>query len=100
MRNIQDGSSYGTNLETISIHCFRIAAICAVTIAASACATQHARVYEWTAQGYLAPGPTGNPEILGVFDNKADCIAAGEAWMSRQVVGHAIYADCLPVDHD
>lgn len=66
--------------------------------AASACATQP-EVYEWTAQGYLSPGPTGEPEIIGVYDNEEDCIAAGEDWMSRQVVGNPVYADCLPVDH-
>jgi len=79
---------------------FRIAAILALLGAASACATQHQVVHEWTAQGYLTPGPTGEPEIIGVYDNEADCVAAGEAWMSRQVVGNPVYADCLPVDHD
>ena len=46
------------------------------------------------------PGPSGEPEIIGVYDKEADCIAAGEAWMSRQVVGNPVYADCLPVDRD
>lgn len=76
---------------------FCIAAIFAV--AASACATQP-RVYQWTAQGWLSPGPSGEPEIIGLYDNEADCISAGEAWMSRQVVGNPVSADCLPVDHD
>ena len=72
-------------------------AIIIVALAASSCATQP-EVYEWTAQGYLSPAPTGEPEIIGLYDNEADCIAAGKAWMSRQVVGNPVYADCLPVD--
>ncbi len=78
----------------------RIAAILGIASAASACATQQRAVHEWTAQGYLSPGPAGEPEIIGVYDNEADCIAAGDAWMSRQVVGNPVYADCLPVDRD
>jgi hypothetical protein len=79
---------------------FRIAAIILSCGAAFACATQPNTVHEWTAQGYLTPGPTGIPEIIGVYDNEADCVRAGEAWMSRQVVGNPVYADCLPVDRD
>ena len=78
----------------------RVAAIAVAFAAASACATQHQAVHEWTAQGYLSPGPSSEPEIIGIYDNEVECIAAGEAWMSRQVVGHPVYADCLPVDHD
>ena len=76
---------------------FCVAAILA--IAAFGCATQP-RVHQWAAQGYLTPGPSGEPELIGVYDNEDDCVAAGEAWMSRQVVGNPVYADCLPVDHD
>lgn len=75
---------------------FRIAAL---AMAAFACASG-TQVHEWTAQGYLTPVPRGEPEIIGVYDNKEDCVAAGEAWMSRQVVGNPVYADCLPVDRD
>ncbi len=78
---------------------FRIAAIFAA-FAASACATQHHEVHEWTAQGYLTPGPTGTPEIIGVYETQAECVDAGEAWMSRQVVGNPVYADCLPTDRN
>ncbi len=74
--------------------------LCIAALAFAASCASGPRVHEWTAQGYLTPGPTGEPEIIGVYDNKADCIAAGEAWMSRQVVGNPVYADCLPVDHD
>ncbi len=79
---------------------FRNAAIAFLFAAASACATQPAPVHEWTAQGYLTPGPSGNPEIIGLYASESECVAAGEAWMSRQVVGNPVYADCLPVDHD
>jgi hypothetical protein len=79
---------------------FRIATMVLISGAAFACATQHDAVHEWTAQGYLTPGPTGIPEIIGVYDNESDCVAAGEAWMSRQVVGNPVFADCLPVDHN
>ncbi len=88
------------SVQSRSAKLFRVAAIALITGAASACATQHGVVHEWTAQGYLTPGPTGEPEIIGIYDNEADCVAAGEAWMSRQVVGNPIYADCLPVDRD
>ncbi len=71
----------------------------AAIVAASSCASRPV-IHQWTAQGYLTPGPSGEPEIIGVYDNKADCIAAGEEWMSRQVVGNPVYADCLPVDQD
>jgi hypothetical protein len=68
--------------------------------AASGCATQHDVYEEWTAQGYLSPAPTGTPEIIGVYETEAECVAAGEAWMSRQVVGNPVYADCLPTDRN
>ncbi len=71
----------------------------AATMTACSCATAPNH-QEWTAQGYLTPGPSGEPEIIGVYSAKEDCIAAGEAWMSRQVVGNPVYADCLPVDYD
>ena len=72
----------------------------AMLAAASACATQGSSHEEWTAQGYLTPGPTSEPEIIGVYPTEAECVAAGNDWMSRQVVGSPVYADCLPVDHD
>jgi len=66
-------------------------------MAASACATQHP-VHEWTAQGYLTPGPTGAPEIIGVYESEAECNAAAEEWMSRQVVCNPVFANCVPSD--
>jgi hypothetical protein len=70
----------------------------AAMIAASACATAPAGYEEWTAQGWLTPGPSGEPEIIGVYAAKDECLAAADAWMSRQVVGNPVYANCLPVD--
>lgn len=52
----------------------------------------------WAAHGYLTPGPSGDPEIIGSYDSEADCRAAVEAWMSRQVVGNPVSGDCLPID--
>ena len=55
---------------------------------------------EWAANGYLSPAPTLTPELIGIFDNEADCRDAADAWMSRQVVGNPVFAECLPIDRD
>lgn len=78
---------------------FRIA-ISVAALAASACATQQTGYEEWTALGYLTPGPTTDPEVIGVYETERECREAGEAWMSRQVVGNPVSADCLPTDRD
>ncbi|WP_425408577.1 hypothetical protein [Hyphococcus sp.] len=78
---------------------FRSAIIFAA-LAASACATQPYAYEEWTALGYLSPAATGEPEIIGVYESKRECEDAGEAWMSRQVVGNPVSADCLPTDRN
>lgn len=82
----------------------RIQKVCVATFLfagfVSGCVSNGDYYEEWTAQGYLTPGPTGNPEIIGVYETEAECVAAGEAWMSRQVVGNPVYADCLPVDRN
>lgn len=78
---------------------FRVAAII-FPLAASACATQQGAYQEWTALGYLTPGPTGEPEIIGLYETERECREAGEAWMSRQVAGNPVYADCLPTDRN
>lgn len=75
---------------------FRSAISIAVLIAATACAS--ASHVEYAAYGYLTPGPSSEPELIGVFDTREACEAAGEAWMSRQVVGNPVYAECLPAD--
>jgi len=73
-----------------------------LTFAVSACATEGggsiADGPRWTAHGYLTPGPTSDPEIIGTFDTESACKDAVDAWMSRQVVGNPIFGECLPVD--
>ena len=80
----------------------RAAALAALTFGAVACATQGggpgASAPGWAAHGYLTPGPTSDPEIIGAYASEAECMAAVEAWMSRQVVGNPVSGECLPVD--
>jgi hypothetical protein len=67
--------------------------------ALSACATSGAsEAARWAAHGYLTPGPNDDPEIIGSYGTQAECRAAVEAWMSRQVVGNPVSGDCLPID--
>ncbi|MFN3960585.1 MAG: hypothetical protein ACK4NP_11795 [Parvularculaceae bacterium] len=67
--------------------------------ALSGCATAAAlRGERWAAHGYLTPGRNGDPEIIGSYDSQAECRAAVEAWMSRQVVGNPVSGECLPID--
>ena len=77
---------------------FRSATFFAFLLFTAACATGAPNEGNWAAHGYLTPGPTSEPEIIGVFKTRAECHAAGENWMSRQVVGNPVFADCLPVD--
>jgi hypothetical protein len=80
---------------------FRIFSLVAAGLALAACATTQSGVAadeQWAAHGYLTPGPTSEPEIIGVYDSEGDCRAAVEGWMSRQVVGNPVSGDCLPVD--
>ncbi len=76
--------------------------VLAFAAAVSACATQGGSSgvtgLRWAAHGYLAPGPTSEPEIIGSYESEAECRAAVEAWMSRQVVGNPVSGDCLPID--
>ncbi len=87
------------NLEWIT----RAAAVL-LLVSVSACATDKARNADsvdeprWQANGYLAPGRTDTPEIIGQFESKKGCEAAADAWMQRQVVGNPIFAECLPID--
>jgi hypothetical protein len=71
---------------------------CIATIIAASSCTTAPEYREWTAQGWLTPSPSGEPEIIGVYAAKDECLAAADAWMSRQVVGNPVYANCLPVD--
>lgn len=74
----------------------------ALTIAAGACATKSSAPASaellWTAHGYLTPGGNGEPEIIGSYATEAECRAAVDDWMSRQVVGNPVSGECLPVD--
>jgi hypothetical protein len=78
---------------------FRSATFMALLIAASACATTNSdRSEEFSAYGYLTPGPTSEPELIGLYPSMKECKAAGKAWMSQQVVGNPIFSECMPVD--
>lgn len=72
------------------------AAMLAGLIAAPACASYA----EYAAYGYLTPGPTSEPEMIGVYDSARECEAAGKAWASRQIVGNPVFIECLPVDRN
>lgn len=77
---------------------FRSATFFAFSMLMAACTTAAPNDGDWAAHGYLTPGPTSEPEIIGIFKTRAECHAAGENWMSRQVVGNPVFAECLRVD--
>ena len=52
---------------------------------------------EWTAYGFIRPGDD-NPEMIGMYADRADCDEAVANWMSRQVVGNPVSGECLPID--
>ncbi len=74
----------------------------ALTFGAAACATHHSDPSDadlnWAANGYLSPGRTDDPELIGAYATKAECQDALDEWMSRQVVGNPVSGECLPVD--
>ena len=76
--------------------------VLALTFGAAACATHGEAPGEavagWAAHGYLTPGPTSDPEIIGIYPSEAECLGAVDDWMSRQVVGNPVSGECLPVD--
>lgn len=53
---------------------------------------------KWAANGWLSPDRESDPEIIGLYEERADCDAAVEDWMSRQVVGNPVHGECLPID--
>lgn len=53
---------------------------------------------QYAAYGHLTPGPSPEPKLIGVYMTRSACNAAATDWMSRQVVGNPIYAECLPVE--
>lgn len=85
---------------------FRAACLsCAAAFAISACASTNNEDVDvvgepkWAANGWLTPGPTGEPEIIGLYLKRKDCEEAVRGWMSRQVVGNPIHGECLPIDN-
>ncbi len=80
---------------------FRSATIFALFSLVSACATQISSGNgQWAAHGYLKPGPSSEPELIGVYESVKECEAAADSWASRQVVGNPIFAECYPVDRN
>ncbi|NWG93669.1 MAG: hypothetical protein HXY21_14365 [Parvularculaceae bacterium] len=73
-----------------------------LALALAACATgkdaASAADFYWTGHGYLSPGASGEPEIIGTFATEAECREAVDYWMSRQVVGNPVSGECLPTD--
>lgn len=74
----------------------------ALAIGAAGCATHDGASSDtdlrWTAHGYLTPGATSDPEIIGSYETEAECREAVDWWMSRQVVGNPVSGECLPTD--
>ncbi|MEM8772737.1 MAG: hypothetical protein AAGD92_13910 [Pseudomonadota bacterium] len=65
---------------------------------ASSCATTSVASSEHAGYGFLSPDPDREPVLIGVYQSKKECSAAVQAWMSRQVVGNPVRAECYPVD--
>jgi len=81
-------------VKTFRIRIF--AGLCAA-LSVGACAS-FSNAGGFDAYGYLSPAPTGEGEFIGNYETRAECDAAAEAWMSRQVVGNPVSAECYPVD--
>ncbi len=86
--------------DKITCGFYRSAIIFGVVLLSAACATPQNAPPQWVAHGYLTPGPTSNPEIIGIYQTRAECDAAGKMWMSRQVVGNPVSAECIPIDRN
>lgn len=79
------------------------AILCVAAMEAASCATTKDDAVnvgepEWAANGWLAPGPEGEPEIIGLYLTRKACDKAVDEWMSRQVVGNPVHGECLPID--
>ncbi|MEM9014690.1 MAG: hypothetical protein AAGB02_06250 [Pseudomonadota bacterium] len=72
----------------------------AIAVILAACATNGESTKIWAANGYLTPGPTGAPNVIGEYADRSDCLEAAENWASRQVVGNPVFTECLPMDRD
>lgn len=77
---------------------YRNAASIAGIVFCVGCASAPATPQQYAAFGYMSPGPNGNAEVIGVFETRTDCDAAAEGWMSRQVAGNPVYAECAEWD--
>ena len=80
-------------LSTVTRYFYRSAASMAGIALCAGCATAPAS-QQYAAFGYMSPGPNGNAEVIGVYEDRMDCNAAAEGWMSRQVAGNPVYAEC------
>lgn len=49
------------------------------------------------AYGFISPSDSQG-EFIGSYPSRKDCEIAAEGWMSRQVVGNPVRAECYPVD--
>ncbi len=70
-------------------------------IFASSCATTEPQAPpepKWAANGWLSPGRSGDPEIIGTYPTRAECEEAVADWLASQVVGNSIHGECLPID--
>lgn len=73
---------------------FRSAASIAGIVLCIGCTSTPTASQQYAAFGYMSPGPSANAEVIGVYENKMDCNEAAEGWMSRQVAGNPVYAEC------
>jgi hypothetical protein len=80
----------------------RAAAIGSLGFALAACASTPDEEAEpqWAAVGWLNPGESGDPEVIGTYLTRAECEAAVADWMARQVVGNPVSGDCLPISRE
>ena len=78
----------------VARHLCRSAASVAGIFFCVSCVSAPAPSQQYAAFGYMSPGPTGNAEVIGVFENQTDCNTAAERWMSRQVAGNPVFAEC------
>lgn len=78
----------------------RVVAILVSVLISSGCASVSGEPDEYAAYGYLSPGPTSEPQLIGVYKTVRACETAANEWTTRQVVGNPIYAECYPVDRD
>lgn len=73
-------------------------AACATRAVDDAAPLDRAAAEQWAANGWLTPGQSGEPEIIGLYITRAECEAALADWLTRQVVGNPVHGACLPID--